>query len=342
MFIPRHQHYRFPAEWEPHRATWLSYPYQEASFPGRMEKVLPVFAEFVAVLSRSEEVCMNVPDAAHEEKARGEFALAGADLKKVSFFHHRTDDVWCRDHGGIFLIGDHGQRAILNWKFNAWGGKYPFDNDQQIATKMAEARAIPLVSPGIVLEGGAIEHNGNGTLLTTEACLLNPNRNPQLSQPQIELYLKDFLNVEQVLWLKDGIAGDDTDGHVDDLCRFVDTQTVLTVVEESPEDENYQPLQENLDLLRSFRLPGGQPLEVVILPMPDPLYADGERLPASYANFYIANRYVIVPTFACPQDEQALSTIGAYFPDREVVGIDSRELVAGFGSFHCLSQQEPA
>ncbi|MGF1533918.1 MAG: agmatine/peptidylarginine deiminase [Bernardetiaceae bacterium] len=334
--------FRFPAEWELHRATWLSYPYLEDSFPGRLEKVWPVFAQFVAVLSEGEAVCINVPDAEQARKARAEFRIAGADLSKITFFAHPTDDVWCRDHGGIFLKNNTGDQIILDWAFTAWGGKYAHAQDAQIAQKMALARGLPTLSPGIVMEGGAIENNGAGTLLTTEGCLLHPNRNPELSKDQIESYLKTYFNAQQVLWLGEGIVGDDTDGHIDDLTRFVAVDTVLTVLETDPQDINYDPLQENFNRLKSFKLPDGRPLNIHTLPMPDPVCdSEGNRLPASYANFYIANHAVIVPTFACPQDAEALAIIGRHFRHRRVVGLDSRDIVAGFGSFHCLSQQEP-
>lgn len=343
MRTPRDRDFRFPAEWELHRATWLSYPYQEASFPGRLDKVWPVFAEFVALISKSEKVCVNVPDSKHRDKARDEFRKAGANLSRVSFFLHPTDDVWCRDHGGIFLKNVASEKIILDWKFNAWGEKYPHENDRQIAQLVAEVLDIECITPGIVLEGGAIEHNGYGTILTTEACLLNPNRNATLSREEMERYLRDFLSVDQILWLGEGIAGDDTDGHVDDLTRFVHPTTIITVLEDKPTDENYAPLRENLERLHSFRLPNGRPLKIVTVPMPTPVFDDeGQRLPASYANFYITNQYVIVPTFGCRQDAMALQTIQRQFPDREIVGLDSRDLITGFGSFHCLTQQEPA
>jgi agmatine deiminase len=232
---------------------------------------------------------------------------------------------------------------VVDWRYNAWGGKYPpFDLDDAVPQHVATCRGLPLFSPGIVMEGGSIDVNGQGTLLTTTACLLNPNRNPHLNQTQIEAYLRDFLGVKQVLWLSEGIIGDDTDGHVDDISRFVDPKTIVTVVEEDPTDENYEILRENLNLLGTFRDPDGQPFRIVPLPMPGMIQHEGQRLPASYANFYIANRIVLVPTYRSAKDKQALEILQSLFPKHRVIGIDSTELIWGLGSFHCISQQEPA
>jgi agmatine deiminase len=234
------------------------------------------------------------------------------------------------------------KKMIVDWNYNAWGGKYPpFDLDDIIPTLIAKHYKIPVVNPGIIMEGGSVEFNGKGTLLTTSACLLNKNRNPHLNQKQIEEYLINYYGVEHILWIGDGIVGDDTDGHVDDITRFVNPDTVLTVVEENKNDENHEPLEENLKALKKMRLQDGKQLNVVELPMPSPVIYEGQRLPASYANFYIANNVVTVPVFNDKNDERALEIIQKYFPDRKVIGIDSTDIIWGLGSFHCLSQQEP-
>jgi agmatine deiminase len=334
--------YRMPAEWEPHAATWLSWPRREGiSFPGAFDCVLPTFRAMVAALLESEPVCINVSNGAHEAEVRA--VLHGLSLERVTFYRIPTNEPWCRDHGPIFLTRKTEPRlAIVDWGHNAWGGKYPpFDLDDVVPTRVAEALNLPVYQGGMILEGGSIELNGAGTLLTTESCLLNPNRNPTLTRTEIEQRLRDFLGVRDILWLGDGIEGDDTDGHVDDLTRFVDERTVVTVLEEDRTDPNFEPLQENLARLREMRI-DGQPLEILTLPMPEKIVRDGQRLPASYANFYIANECVLVPTFADQNDEAALSVLRSVFPDRRIVGIDCRELIWGLGAFHCLTQQQPA
>jgi agmatine deiminase len=266
-------------------------------------------------------------------------------LERVRFHHFPAYEPWCRDHGPIFLVREkNGQRerAVVDWDYNAWGGKYPpFDLDDAIPQHVAKLRELPLFSPGIVMEGGSIEVNGCGTVLTTEACLLNPNRNPQLTKTQIEKYLCDYLGGSNVLWLGEGIVGDDTDGHIDDISRFVNPTTIVTVVEEDPADENYELLQENLRRLRELRDQDGKLFRIVELPMPGVVEYDGQRLPASYANFYIANEMVLVPTYRHANDAKALEILQKEFPGRRMVGVDSTELIWGLGSFHCISQQEP-
>jgi len=337
--------YAMPAEWAPHRGTWLSWPHKEASWPGKFAPVPKLFARMVRHLGDHEEVHINVAGPGMEEEVRRLLADEGAGSGNVFFHHHPTNDAWCRDHGPIFVQreGPAGpEQAVVDWKFNAWGGKYPpYDLDDVIPTRVAEEYGLPVFHPGIVLEGGSIEVNGRGTLLTTEACLLNPNRNPTLDREAIEGYLRDYLGVRHILWLGDGIVGDDTDGHIDDLTRFVNERTVVTVVEDDPADENYEPLQANLERLRSMRDQDGRPLEVVTLPMPRALYHEGQRLPASYANFYIANGLVLLPTYDPARDEEARRTLARCFPDREVIGIDCTDLVWGLGAFHCVSQQWP-
>jgi agmatine deiminase len=284
-------------------------------------------------------------DEAMEQNALHYLMEASADLAKVQFFKHPTNDAWCRDHGPAFLINPNAEqkKMIVDWGYNAWGGKYPpFDLDDNIPTLIAQHYNIPVVYPGIVMEGGSVEFNGKGTVLTTTSCLLNPNRNPHLSRPEIEQYLHRYYGVENILWLGDGIVGDDTDGHIDDLTRFVNETTVVTVIEENKTDENFSVLQENLKTLKKLRLENGKPMDIVELPMPAAVVYDDMRLPASYANFYIGNKYVLVPTFRDKNDDRALQILQSCFPDRKVVGLDSVDIIWGLGSFHCLSQQEPS
>jgi len=334
--------YRMPAEWEPHTATWLSWPRREGiSFPESFDHVLPALRAMVEALIESEQVCINVCNGAHEAEARS--VLSGLPMGRISFYHVPTNEPWCRDHGPIFLTRDRDPRlTVVDWDYNAWGNKYPpFDLDEIVPTRLAEILKLPVFYPHMILEGGSIEVNGAGALLTSESCLLNKNRNPNLSRDEIEQRLRDYLGVGEILWLGDGIAGDDTDGHIDDLTRFVAERTVVTVVEENRGDENYEPLQENLARLREIKI-GGRKLDILTLPMPKKIVREGLRLPASYANFYIANICVLVPTFADPNDEVALSILRQCFPDRRVIGIDCRELIWGLGTFHCLTQQQPA
>jgi len=337
--------YYFPAEFAPHEATWLSWPHKEASWPGKLDAIYPYYAQFIKVLSQSEKVRINVADEAMKQFALKYIQEAGADMTQVEFYFHPTNDAWCRDHGPAFLINPNAEqkKVIVDWGYNAWGGKYPpFDLDDVIPTLIGKQFNIPVFHPGIVMEGGSVEFNGAGTLLTSTACLLNPNRNPHLNQDQIEGYLRNYYGVEQILWVDEGVVGDDTDGHIDDTVRFVNEDTVLTVVEEDKTDENYALLQHNLKQLKSMRLLNGKSLNIVELPMPDAVIWEDQRLPASYANFYISNKHVIVPTFSCAKDDVALSIIQSCFKEREVIGIDSTEIIWGLGSFHCLSQQEPA
>jgi len=347
MTTPAQLGYRMPAEWETHVGTWFSWPRPEGiSFPDKYDTVPPVYADLIKHLVKVEDVNINVWHAEMEAWVRGLLKENGTSLERVKFHHFPAYEPWCRDHGPIFLVRDQGakhERAIVDWAYNAWGGKYPpFDLDDAVPQHVAKLRGLPLFSPGIVMEGGALELNGKGTLLTTEACLLNPNRNPDLSKGQIEQYLKDYLGVTNILWLGDGIVGDDTDGHVDDLTRFVNPTTVVTIVEEDPQDENYHLLQENLKRLQTMKDQDGRPLRVVELPMPGLVEFDGQRLPASYANFYIANGIVLVPTYRHKNDQKALDILQREMPKHKVIGVDSTELIWGLGSFHCISQQEPA
>jgi agmatine deiminase len=341
---PKQLGYYFPAEFAKHEATWLSWPHKEASWPGKIHTIFPYYCEFIKELTESERVCINICNQNMKAFAIRCLQKAEVDLLKVEFFLHPTNDAWCRDHGPAFLINSNAEqkKVIVDWNYNAWGGKYPpYDLDDIIPTHIAKHYNIPVYYPGIIMEGGSVEFNGKGSLITSTACLLNANRNPHLNQSQIEEYLINYYGVEQVLWINEGIVGDDTDGHVDDTVRFVNEDTVLVVVEENKNDENYELLQKNLKQLKQMRLLNNKQLNIAELPMPDTIIYEDQRLPASYANFYIANHAVIVPTYRCSKDEKALKIIQDCFPTREVVGIDSVEIIWGLGSFHCLSQQEP-
>ncbi|MCE2972982.1 MAG: agmatine deiminase family protein [Sediminibacterium sp.] len=336
--------YFFPAEFHPHEATWLSWPHKEASWPGKIDTIFQPYSQFVAYLSQGEKVRINVANAAMRDFALRHLENAAVNMTNIEFFFHPTNDAWCRDHGPAFLINPSAQqkKVVVDWGYNAWGNKYPpFDLDDVIPTSIANQFQLPVFHPGIVMEGGSVEFNGKGTLLTSTACLLNPNRNPHLNQQQIEQYLRDFYGVHQILWVDEGIVGDDTDGHIDDTVRFVNEDTVLTVIEHDANDANYELLQNNLHQLSTMKLADGRSLNIIELPMPVEVIHEDQRLPASYANFYIANQHVIVPTFRCDRDDEALSIISKCFPDRQTVGIDSTDIIWGLGSFHCLSQQEP-
>jgi len=341
---PRERGYRQPAEWAPHEATWLSWPHNRDSWPGVFAGVEPAMVEFVRALGECEPVYINVLDAEHERHV-GQLLSAAIAPERLRFYRFPTNDAWARDHGAIFVTRATEQepRLAVDFDYNAWGGKYPpFDLDRLIGRQMADALGVPrYAKPGIVLEGGSIEVNGEGALLTTEQCLLNPNRNPSLTRADIERLLRDSFGVDEILWLGDGIEGDDTDGHIDDLTRFVAPRTVVTVVEPNRADPNHAPLAANRRLLDTLRV-AGKSLTVVELPMPTPQYLETQRLPASYANFYVANAAVLVPVFGCPADDVACSILRDCFPGRRVAPIDCRVLIAGLGALHCLTQQVPA
>lgn len=343
--------FRMPAEWERHQATWLSWPHNPETWPGiPMENIQRLWAEMIAQLSPSEQVHINVSDESIEKKARALLQDFSLKLHNVHFHHFPTNDAWIRDHGPVFIIrppekknqGGKTQRIPLNWGYNAWGGKYPpFDKDDRVPVQVAEFLGESMVTPGWILEGGSVEVNGQGTLLTTESCLLNPNRNPSLDRIQIEVLLKHYLGVSRIFWLGDGIVGDDTDGHIDDLTRFVAPNTLVTVIEEDPADENFHPLQENLKRLQTMSDEAGRPFVIHTLPMPAPVESDIGRLPASYANFYIGNGVVLVPVFDDPKDAIALETLRPFFPGRRVVGLNCRDVIKGLGAIHCVTQQVP-
>jgi agmatine deiminase len=338
-----------PAEWEPHGATWIAWPHETSDWPGKFAPVPWVYAEIVRHLHRRERVHVLVNDRHKEAAATKALAKVGVDLARVEFHRWRTDRVWTRDSGPTFLVGPRGERGLLDWRFNAWA-KYPkWKNDDLLPSRIAGATGLPVWQPKhggqrVVLEGGSIEVNGHGLLLTTEECLLSDIqcRNPGMTRADYERVFAEYLGIRKVLWLHRGIVGDDTHGHIDDLARFVGPRRVVAVEESDPAEENYSLLRENLERLRAMTDLDGSKLEVIPLPMPRPIYFNGQRLPASYANFYIANGLVLMPTFNDANDRRALNTLADLFPDREVVGIHAVDLVLGLGTLHCLTQQEPA
>ncbi len=345
--VPTQLGYRMPAEWEPHEATWIAWPHRRDDWPGKFGPIPWVYVEIVRHLHRSERVRILVNSGRNEELVRQMFGSADVDLSQIDFFTVPTDRVWTRDYGPTFITSPEGL-ALLDWRFNGWA-KYPnWRRDDAVPARINQTLGMSAWQPQIrgrrvVLEGGSIEVNGAGLLLTTEECLLSPlqSRNPDLTRADLEQVFEAYLGVQKVLWLGRGIAGDDTHGHIDDLARFVGPRTVVTVVEEDPNDVNYAPLLENLDRLNGFTDLDGRALEVVSLPMPGPVFFDGQRLPASYANFYIANDRVLVPTFNDPNDRRALGLLADLFPGRTVVGIHALDLVWGLGTLHCLTQQQP-
>jgi agmatine deiminase len=343
---PPAQGYRWPAEWEPHRATWLAWPHNPDTWPGRLEDAIDDFVVIVRSLHDQEPVHILVADEAMEAAARRRLAAGGVDANAdVHFPHVATNDAWLRDSGPVFLAraGDARRPVVaVDFRFDAWGGKYPpWDLDAAVPRRIASLRDLECVEAGFVLEGGSVDGNGRGSVLTTESCLLHPNREPGRSRESMEARLRDWLGVTNVLWLAAGIVGDDTDGHVDDVARFVSAGTVVAAVA-PPDAADSRPLRENLRRLRSMCDQDGQALAVVELPMPPAVTADGLRCPASYANFYLANGVALVPTFGAPTDARALAILRELLSDRDVVGVPSRNLIVGLGAVHCLSQQEPA
>ncbi len=343
---PREQGLRWPAEWEPHRATWLAWPHNRETWPGRLAEAEAAFVEMVRALVGREEVCIAVRDEPHREHVARLLEPLGPEAG-VSFHSLPTDDAWVRDHGPVFLQDGRGGLQAVDFGFDAWGRKYPpWDRDDAVAAHIAELRRVPRLEAGFVLEAGSVDGNGAGTILTTASCLLNDNRRREGEPPRtrkgMERRLRDWLGAEQVLWLGDGIVGDDTDGHVDDIARFVSELVVVAAVEPDPHDANHAPLAANLERLQQMRDARGRPLDVVPLPMPPPVYVDGLRCPASYANFYLANGVALVPVFGVPSDERALAVLREVLPDRRLAPIPARELVLGLGACHCLTQQEPA
>jgi agmatine deiminase len=350
--FPAAQGYRMPAEWEPHESTWLAWPHFRDDWPGKFEPIPWVYAEIVRNLARHERVDLIVNDASSEKRVRAVLEKADALTDDVIFHHWRTDRVWTRDSGCIFLTPSAGQedakRLALHFQFNAWA-KYPnYAHDEKVGEHMANAAGARVVEPyskkhRVVLEGGSIDVNGCGTLLTTEECLLSTTqqRNPPMDRAAYEQLFADYFGVQSVIWLDSGIAGDDTHGHVDDITRFVAPNTVVTMIEQNARSENYAPLRANLGRLKNARTADGKKLEIVEIPMPRPVVFEGRPLPASYANFYIANGAVLVPVFNDPNDRIALSTLARLFPTREIIPIYSGDLIWGFGALHCMTQQQP-
>jgi agmatine deiminase len=345
---PREHGYRMPAEWQKHAATWIAWPHNANDWPGKFQAIPWVYADIVRHLSQVEDVHILVNDGAAAKRADGILKRSGAKISRVFFHQWPTDRVWTRDSGPIFVKnGD--SLAVTNWKFNGWAKYDNWKLDNEVPEHVAKELRLPQWAPMIgehrvVLEGGSIDVNGAGMLITTEECLLSTvqQRNPGISREQLERVFHDYLGIEQVLWMNRGIAGDDTHGHVDDITRFVDENTIVTVTEPNREDDNHLPLAENLDRLKAARNLSGQPFRVVELPMPAPVVFEGQRLPASYGNFYIANGLVLVPTFNDANDRKALGILAELFADREVVGIHCRDFIWGLGALHCMTQQQPA
>jgi agmatine deiminase len=341
--------FRMPAEWEPHKGTWLAWPHEITDWPGKFAPIPWVYGEIVRHLSQVEKVRILITGKDAEQKARQVLKKSGAQMAAVEFFYAPTDRSWTRDYCPTFVRNAKREQTILNWRFNGWAKYANAKQDDAVAVKLAPKLKLPLVTPEwhgqrVVLEGGSIDVNGAGSILTTEECLLSPiqARNPTLSRADIEAVFGRYLGARRTLWLKNGIAGDDTHGHVDDLARFTDTHTVVIASEDNKDDVNYEPLKENLALLRNMRDQDNLPLRVEKLPMPEPVFFNGQRLPASYANFYIANSLVLAPTFNDAKDRVALNKLAQLFPDRKVVGIAATDLVLGLGTLHCMTQQEPA
>ena len=335
-----------PAEWHPHHSTWLTWPKDPETWPDRVPQVEQIYLEMIAALTPHEIVDLLVDNDETERLIRERCTDAASS--RIRFHHVQTVDSWIRDYGPNFLIGPNGEVAYNDWIFNAWGNKYEeLKKDDSVPRRLDPFLSLKSFSPGIVMEGGSIEVNGAGCVLTTEQCLLNANRNPNLSRDEIEQYLQNYLGVTKVLWLGEGIVGDDTDGHIDDIARFVASDVIVCAVEDDPADANYEILQDNLKRLRSMTDAAGKPFEIVTLPMPGTVGGssttarDLERLPASYANFYIANSVVLAPVFGHANDERAVDALQRLFPSRRVVPIDCEPLVWGMGTIHCVTQQQP-
>ncbi len=337
-----------PAEWEPHEATWLAWPHNKADWPGKFAPIPWVFTEIVRHLHTGERVDILVQHSGALKSARGKLAKNGVDLTRVEFVPLPTDRIWTRDYGPIYIVSETGRVGQTHWRFNAWAKYDDWKRDARIPAKIAVQSKMPSWQTQhrgarVVLEGGSIDVNGAGLLLTTEECLLSDiqERNPGFGREDYEAIFRDYLGIEKVLWLGDGIAGDDTHGHVDDLARFVNPHTIVLAVEDNPAELNYRPTHENLDRLRGMTDQHGRKLEIVKLPMPTPIVFCGQRLPASYANFYIGTEKVLVPTFNDVNDRHALGILSELFSDRQVVGIHAVDLVFGLGTLHCMTQQVP-
>ncbi len=334
--------FRMPAEWGPHAATWTSWPSDDDLWEGFLDAVREEFTGLVATLARFEDVVVNVGDDEAETDARARLAAAGADLARVRFHRVPLDDAWFRDNGPTFVVDGYGQVALTDWRFNAWGGKYEAAQDDRVPAAVAEMLGMRRFAFDYVLEGGAIEVNDEGVLLTTRSCLLTPTRNPELDEAETEALLRAGLNVRHVVWLDEGLEGDHTDGHVDTIVRFAGDRTIVCAVTDDVDDANFEPMQRNLTALRGLRAPDGTPYHVVELPLPrERMMLGDRRLAASYANWYVANGVVVVPTYGDPNDQRALDVIRPLFPEREVVGLPARTLITGGGAWHCVTQQQP-
>lgn len=334
--------YKMPAEWEEHEGTWIAWPHNNEHWPGKFDPIPKTYVEIVQALAQSERVFICVNDEKMKQSAFELLKKGNVEMDKVAFYNIPTNASWSRDHGPIFVKDTQGQRVILDWEYNANGNKWgPCDLDDMVPQRIGEVFNIPVIKPRMVLEGGAIDVNGKGSLLTTKRCLLNKNRNPEFDQKQIEQNLKNYLGATNILWLEQGIIGDDTDGHIDDIARFVDDKTIVYAYEENKNDENYQILQKNYELLRDKKDQNRKPFDCIRLPMPDPIIYENQRLPASYCNFYIANKIVLVPTFQSQKDKKAIVIFKSLFPNRTIVRIDCVDLVWGFGAIHCSTQQQP-
>lgn len=336
-----------PPEWHPHRGTWISWPRPEGiSFPGKYHEAIEDIARLIRVVASREQVHINVQNENYRRIVREFLAARHVPMRRVSFHLIPTNEAWVRDHGPAFVLRNRRgkiQAAIVDWGFNAWGGKYPpWDADDAVPTRIAEEQLLPVFHPGIVMEGGAVDFNGAGTVMTTTSCLLNKNRNPRLSKPRIEKYLRDFYGQKHVIWLGEGIEGDDTDGHIDDLARFIDQRTIAIALEGNTLDPNYQILRRARQALDSARDQDGNPFSIVELPMPKAITYEGQRVPATYVNFYFVNGALLVPTFGQPaRDRQAIHVLQKHLPDRKVIGVDCRALIWGLGAIHCFTQQQP-
>jgi agmatine deiminase len=334
--------YCMPAEWCKHDAVWLAWPHNPTTFTSGVEKVEETYIQIVKLIHEDEHINLFVKDAAMKEKIAGLFEKRKIDLKRICFFEFDYADVWFRDYGPIFVRNRNQELAMVRWIFNSWGEKYDeLLKDGQIPHIINNKMLLNCFEPGIVLEGGSIDVNGKGTLLTTEQCLLNKNRNPQLNKEKIEKLLRDYLGVKHIIWLKNGINGDDTDGHIDDLARFVNPTTIVCAYEENRDDENSDTLRKNYKILLQSTDQDGKKLNIVKLPMPGNVTYNKKRLPASYTNFYIGNKKVLVPTFEHKNDKLALSILQKLFPKRKVVGVNCADLICGLGAIHCISQQQP-
>lgn len=338
-----------PAEWEPHEATWIAWPHEKTDWPGKFTPIQWIYGEIVRHLSRVEKVHILVDDLDAGERARRTLKRCGANLDAIGFFPVPTDRSWTRDFCPIFVRNADGRCGLLNWRFNGWAKYSNSERDDAVTETVAPQLKLPFWTPEwngqrVVLEGGSIDVNGAGTILTTEECLLSDvqARNPSLSRNDMEHIFAEYLGAPHTLWLRNGIAGDDTHGHVDDLARFTDACTIVIASEQNTSDANYAPLQENVAILREMKDQNGNPLRVETLPMPEPVFFSGQRLPASYANFYVANRTVLAPTFNDPNDRIALNKLAELFPTRSIVGIACTDLVLGLGTLHCMTQQQPA